>query len=108
MSIFSQRKNRDNTMKVAVSLVLLFMGQQARTQLEIPSCPEGVSECINNEDHAKAYVDLLDYEFVRRAVKSNLAEWAYATNITDENAEAKVRFCLAKRTCFKICQVWSV
>ena len=97
-------------MKVAVSLVLLFMGQQARTQLEIPSCPEGVSECINNEDHAKAYVDLLDYEFVRRAVKSNLAEWAYATNITDENAEAKVRFCLAKRTCFKIqfCQVWSV
>jgi len=76
-------------MKVAVSLVLLFMGQQARTQLEIPSCPEGVSECINNEDHAKAYVDLLDYEFVRRAVKSNLAEWAYATNITDENAQAK-------------------
>merc|ERR1711962_1840382 len=76
-------------MRVGVSLMLLVLGYQAKSELQIPSCPQGTQECINNEDHARAYVDLLHYEFVKRYYKASLAEWAYATNITDETAKVK-------------------
>jgi len=76
-------------MRVGVSLMLLVLGHQAKSELQIPSCPQGTQECINNEGHARAYVDLLHYEFVKRYYKASLAEWAYATNITDETAKVK-------------------
>jgi len=69
-------------------IVLLALGNQASSELEIPSCPSS-EECSSNEDRAKAYVDLLHYEFVRRANKLNIAEWAYATNITEDTTKAK-------------------
>jgi len=75
-------------MRLCVSLVLLLVGQ-SWCGLEIPSCPDKGKECISDEDHAKAYVDLLHYEFVRRSNKVNNAEWEYATNITDENSKAR-------------------
>jgi len=77
-------------MMLGVSLVLLaLLGQQASSELDIPSCPPGTQECIGSEDHAKAYVDLLHHQFVRRSNKLNLADWDYYTNITEQSTKAK-------------------
>merc|ERR1712038_1348606 len=86
--ILGQQIGSINSMRLCVSLVFLLVGQ-SWCGLEIPSCPDKGKECISDEDHAKAYVDLLHYEFVRRSNKVNNAEWEYATNITDENSKAR-------------------
>jgi hypothetical protein len=45
----------------------------------------------DEEARAKIYLDYLDKEFSKRATRSVTAEWAYASNITDENLKNKVR-----------------
>jgi hypothetical protein len=45
----------------------------------------------DEEARARVYLDYLDKEFSKWATKSSLAEWAYASNITEENLEQKVR-----------------
>ena len=46
----------------------------------------------DEEARAKIYLDYLDQEFSERSTKSASAEWAYASNITDENLKNKVRY----------------
>jgi hypothetical protein len=46
----------------------------------------------DDEARARIYLDYLDKEFSKRATQSALAEWAYASNITDENLKNKVRY----------------
>jgi hypothetical protein len=50
-----------------------------------------MDEIPDEEARAKIYLDYLDKEFSKWATKSALAEWQYASNITDENLEHKVR-----------------
>jgi hypothetical protein len=50
-----------------------------------------MDELPDEEARAKIYLDYLDKEFTKWATKSSLAEWQYASNITDENLELKVR-----------------
>jgi hypothetical protein len=45
----------------------------------------------DEEARARIYLDYLDKEFSKWATKSTLAEWAYASNITEENLKNKVR-----------------
>jgi hypothetical protein len=45
----------------------------------------------DEEARARIYLDYLDKEFSKWATKSSLAEWDYASNITDENLKNKVR-----------------
>jgi hypothetical protein len=47
----------------------------------------------DEEARARIYLDYLDKEFSSWATKSTLAEWAYASNITEENLKKKVRQC---------------
>ena len=46
----------------------------------------------DDEARARIYLDYLDKEFGKRATQSALAEWAYASNITEENLKNKVRY----------------
>lgn len=45
----------------------------------------------DDEARARIYLDYLDKEFSKRSTLSALAEWAYASNITEENLKNKVR-----------------
>ena len=44
----------------------------------------------DDEARARIYLDYLDKEFSKRATQSALADWAYASNITEENLKNKV------------------
>jgi hypothetical protein len=46
----------------------------------------------DEEARARIYLDYLDKEFSKRSTQSALAEWAYASNITDETLKNKVRY----------------
>jgi hypothetical protein len=45
----------------------------------------------DEEARARQYLDYVDKEFSKWATKSSQAEWAYASNITEENLAKKVR-----------------
>ncbi|XP_069674785.1 angiotensin-converting enzyme-like isoform X1 [Periplaneta americana] len=49
-----------------------------------------MQEAPDEEAKAREYLEYLDKEFSERATKSALAEWAYASNITDENLKNKL------------------
>jgi hypothetical protein len=46
----------------------------------------------DDEARARIYLDYLDKEFSKRSTQSALAEWSYASNITEENLQNKVRY----------------
>jgi hypothetical protein len=46
----------------------------------------------DDEARARIYLDYLDKEFSKRSTQSASAEWAYASNITEENLKNKVRY----------------
>jgi hypothetical protein len=46
----------------------------------------------DDEARARIYLDYLDKEFSKRSTQSALAEWTYASNITEENLKNKVRY----------------
>jgi hypothetical protein len=46
----------------------------------------------DDEARARIYLDYLDKEFSKRSTQSALAEWEYASNITEENLKNKVSY----------------
>jgi hypothetical protein len=73
-------------------LVLLLLVATASTFYVSGFDPDLEMDQIPDEEaRARQYLDYLDKEFSKWATKSSLAEWAYASNITEENLAQKVR-----------------
>jgi peptidyl-dipeptidase A/DNA-directed RNA polymerase III subunit RPC1 len=45
---------------------------------------------VQDEAHAREYLSTLDVKSSDMCYKSNIAEWQYASDITDENQRLKV------------------
>jgi hypothetical protein len=72
--------------------VLLFLVATASTFYVSGFDPDLEMDQIPDEEaRARQYLEYLDKEFSKWATKSSLAEWAYASNITEENLAKKVR-----------------
>jgi hypothetical protein len=69
---------------LAVATASTFRVSGFDPDLEMDAIPD-------EEARARIYLDYLDKEFSKWAKKSSLAEWQYASNITDWNLEHKVR-----------------
>ncbi|XP_047100514.1 angiotensin-converting enzyme-like isoform X1 [Schistocerca piceifrons] len=52
--------------------------------------PEQEVRVVDPEQEARQYLELLDKEYGRRANVETLAEWGYASNITDETLQYKL------------------
>ncbi|XP_023709010.1 angiotensin-converting enzyme isoform X1 [Cryptotermes secundus] len=72
-------------------LVLLLFVATASTFYVSGFDPDLEMDQIPDEEaRAREYLDYLDEEFSKWATKSSLAEWAYASNITEENLAKKL------------------
>jgi hypothetical protein len=74
---------RDLLVVIFTTSVLTVLGLDP--DLEMEQIPD-------DEARARIYLDYLDKEFSKRSTQSVLAEWTYASNITEENLKNKVRY----------------